>query len=126
MTLHPIGPHQDVPNRPGMRLRSLVGSQHGFDSMFVTDAEMDVGSSIPLHTHTVEEAWVIMAGALTVRIGEETVVVPEGNVVRVPPNVPHAVVNAGTDTARAFTASPHDRATFFRDATTYLEGERPG
>ena len=56
------------------------------------------------------------------RIGDEQLVVPSGHVVRVPPNVPHAVENKGTATARAITAAPWDRATFYADATTYLEG----
>jgi quercetin dioxygenase-like cupin family protein len=126
MSVFPIGPLEDVPNRPGRRSRNLVGSEHGFDSVFVAETEMDVGSSIPLHTHPIEEAWVVTDGQLTVRVGEETVVVPAGSVVRVPPDVPHAVRNDGTSTARALTAAPYDRATFYSKGTTYLEGSPPG
>jgi quercetin dioxygenase-like cupin family protein len=111
-----------VPDRPGRRARNLAGSEHGFDSLFVTENEMDPGSSIPLHTHTVEEAWVVTAGELTLRLGDELLVVPAGHVARVPPNVPHAVVNAGPNTARAVTAAPWARATFYTEATIYLEG----
>jgi len=122
VSIHPLGSYEDVPDRPGRRARNLAGSEHGFDSLFVTENEMDAGSSIPLHTHSVEEAWVVTAGELTVRIGDEQLVVPSGHVVRVPPNVPHAVENKGTATARAITTAPWDRATFYADATTYLEG----
>src|SRR4051794_35889200 len=108
VSFFPIGPLEDVPNRPGRRSRNLVGSEHGFDSMFVAETEMDSGSSIPLHTHPIEEAWVVTDGALTVRLGDESLVVPAGSVVRVPPNVPHAVQNQGTETARAITAAPWD------------------
>jgi quercetin dioxygenase-like cupin family protein len=122
MTTHQIGPFEDVPNRPGRRARNLVGTEHGFDSVFVTENEMDSGSSIPRHTHPVEEAWVVMAGELVVEIGDEVLVAPVGSVVRVAPNVPHAVRNEGAETARAITAAPWDRASFFAEATTYLEG----
>jgi quercetin dioxygenase-like cupin family protein len=120
--MHVIGPLENVPNRPGRRARSLVGSEHGFDSLFINDTEMDMGSTIPLHTHPIEEAWVVTEGELVVRVGEENVVVRSGCVLRVPPNVPHAVRNNGPAVARALTAAPWARATFYSDATTYLEG----
>jgi quercetin dioxygenase-like cupin family protein len=125
MSVYPIGPLEDVPNRPGRRSRDLVGSQHGFDSLFVAETEMDVGSTIPLHTHPIEEAWVVTDGELVVRLGDDSVVVPAGSVVRVPPGVPHAVRNDGTSVARALTAASWNRATFYSAATTYLEGQSP-
>jgi quercetin dioxygenase-like cupin family protein len=94
--------------------------------MFVTENEMDHGSDIPLHTHPVEEAWVVTQGELLLTVGDETLRVGSGQVARVPPGVPHAVVNEGAETARALTAAPWERATFFTAATTYLEGTPPG
>jgi quercetin dioxygenase-like cupin family protein len=120
--VRPIGEYKDVPNRPGRRSRELAGSEHGFDSMFISETEMQTGSFIPLHTHPIEEAWVVTEGELTVRVGDQTVVVPSGTVVRVPPEVPHAVVNQGPGVARALTAAPWDRDSFYAEATTYLEG----
>jgi quercetin dioxygenase-like cupin family protein len=125
MSVHAIGPFEAVPNRPGRRSRDLAGSEHGFDSLFLAETEMDVGSSIPLHTHPIEEAWVVTEGQLVIRLGEEAVVVPSGSVVRVPPDVPHAVRNEGSSVARALTAAPWDRASFHSRATTYLEGLPP-
>jgi quercetin dioxygenase-like cupin family protein len=125
MSVHPIGPLEDVPNRPGRRSRGLAGSEHGFDSLFIVETEMDVGSSIPLHTHPIEEAWVVTDGQLVVRLGEDTVLVPSGCVVRVPPDVPHAVRNEGNSVARALTAASWDRASFYSKTTTYLEGVPP-
>ncbi len=122
MSVHELAAYDDVPNRPGRRARNLAGSEHGFDSLFIVETELDTGSSIPLHIHPVEEAWVVTAGELVVRLGEERLVVPAGSVARVPPNVPHSVVNEGTQTARALTAAPWSRATFYSAATTYLEG----
>ena len=112
---------QDVPNRPGRRSRDLAGTSHGFDSIFVTENEMDHGSTIPLHTHPVEEGWVVLEGELSVRIGDEWVTVPAGSVARVPPGVPHAVRNEGDATVRAITAAPWARDSFYTEATTYLD-----
>ena len=120
MSVFHIHDFKDVPNRPGRRARDLVGSDHGFDSLFVTENEMDHGSEIPLHTHPVEEAWVMIEGELVLHLGDETVVVPAGSVARVPPGVPHAVKNEAEGLARAITAAPWNRATFFTEGTTYL------
>lgn len=122
MTTHQIGPWEDVPNRPGRRARNLVGTEHGFDSVFVTENEMATGSSIPRHTHPVEEAWVVTEGELVVEVGDEVIVGSAGAVVRVPPDVPHAVRVEGAATVRAITAAPWSRASFYAEATTYLEG----
>jgi len=122
LSVHPIGPFQDVPNRPGRRSRDLAGSNHGFTSMFISETEMAPNTGLPLHTHPVEEAWVVTEGSLVVRVGNETVAAGPGSVVRVPPGVPHAVRNEGPAVARALTAAPWERATFFSKATTYLEG----
>ena len=120
MSVFHIHDFNDVPNRPGRRARDLAGSIHGFDTIFVTENEMDQGSEIPLHTHPVEEAWVMLEGELVLRLGDETVVVPAGSVARVPPGVPHAVKNENEATARAITAAPWNRETFYAEATTYL------
>jgi quercetin dioxygenase-like cupin family protein len=122
LAAHVIGPFEPVPNRPGRRSRSLAGNEHGFDSLFINETEMDAGSSIPLHSHPIEEAWIVTGGQLTVRMGTEDFVVAAGHVIRVPPGVPHAVHNNGPAVAKALTAAPWERATFYSEATTYLEG----
>ncbi len=123
MTAHPIRDFQPVPTRPGTRARDLIATEHGVTSFFVSELLMEEGASVPLHTHPIEEAWVVTEGALTVRMGDETLVIPAESVVRIPPGVPHAVRNAGPVQARALAAAPWNRATFFKEATTYLEGQ---
>src|SRR6266581_3068010 len=118
MTSHRTGDFEPVANRPGMRSRNLIGSEHGVRSLFVAELLMEHGSEIPLHTHPIEEVFVVAEGALTLRLGDETVVAEADTVVRIPPGVPHAVVNAAPDPARALAAAAWDRATFFRQATT--------
>ena len=122
MSFFPLKELADVPNRPGRRSRDLAGSDHGFTNMFLLETELDPGSTIPLHTHPVEEAWVVLEGSLSVSVGDDSVVVPRNAVARVPPGVVHAVSNDGPGVARALTAAPWDRATFYSKATTYLEG----
>ena len=123
MTAHPVGDFHPVPTRPGTRARDLIATQHGVTSFFVSELLMEEGASVPLHTHPIEEAWVVTDGALTVQIGDQTVIAEAESTVRVPPNVPHAVRNDGPDPARALAAAPWSRATFFTEATTYLEGQ---
>jgi quercetin dioxygenase-like cupin family protein len=122
MSVFPVGDFAPVPNRPGRTARDLIGNEHGFDSMFVTETVMEPGSAIPLHRHSVEEGWVVLEGELTFRLGDEDVTVAAGNVVRVPSEVAHAVVNDSGAAARALTAAPWERSRFYSDATTYLEG----
>lgn len=61
---------------------------------------------MPLHTHPVEEAWVVTDGSLTLQVGEDTVNVEANSVVRIPPGVPHAVRNHGPDEVRAISGAP--------------------
>jgi quercetin dioxygenase-like cupin family protein len=114
-----------VLNRPGTRSRQLIGSEHGVTSLFVDELLMESGAWIPLHTHSVEETFLVTDGALIIRIGDETFIADAESVVRIPPETPHALQNSEAITARALAAAPWDRATFFRDATTYLEGQSP-
>jgi quercetin dioxygenase-like cupin family protein len=83
---------------------------------------MDQGASIPLHTHPIEEGFVVTEGAVTIQLGEETITATAGSVVRIPPGVPHALRNQAIDSARVLGAAAWNRADFFREATTYLEG----
>ena len=123
MTARSVGELQPVVNRPGMLSRNLIGSEHGVTSFYLVELVLEKGAEIPLHTHPIEEVFVVEEGALTMRLGEQTVEAGPDAVVRIPPGVPHAVVNARPAPARALAAAAWDRATFFRDATTYLEGQ---
>jgi mannose-6-phosphate isomerase-like protein (cupin superfamily) len=73
--------------------------------------------------HPTEEALVVREGSLTVKIGDQTVVAEAESVVRIPPGVPHSVRNDGHASVRALGAAAWNRATWFTEATNYLEGE---
>ena len=122
MTIHPIGDFHAIPNRPGMRLRKLVATDHEITSFYIDEFILDQGAAVPLHTHTIEEAFVVLSGTLEVRFGDETLTVAAESVVRIPPGVPHSFRNPAPEPARVLGAAAWNRATFFREATTYLEG----
>lgn len=121
--VRPLGDAQPIPTRPGMAGRELIGPEHGVRELFVEELTFAQGAAIPLHQHPIVEAFVVLDGALTFRLGEETLVVGAEHTVTIPPNTPHAVANDAEKVARALAAAPWDHATFFRDVTTYLEGK---
>jgi quercetin dioxygenase-like cupin family protein len=121
--LHPVPDLRVVTSRPGMQARTIVGTEQGFTSLFVSEMLMQPGALIPLHTHPVEEAFVVSQGQLDFRLGNERLVADPDTVVRVPPGVPHAVHNTSEHAARALAAAAWDRASWFTRGTTYLEGQ---
>jgi quercetin dioxygenase-like cupin family protein len=113
---------EDVPSRPGMQARTIVGDAQGFTTVFLSEMLMQPGAAIPLHTHPVEEAFVVTQGRLSFVLGDQTLAADAEQVVRIPPEVPHAVRNASDRPARAYAAAAWNRSTWFTQATTYLEG----
>ena len=117
-----LGEPRPIPRRPGQSRRPFVGPEDGVRELFVEELRLEPGAGIPLHQHPVVEAFVVLEGTLTVRLGEEVAVVAAEETVAIPPGTPHALANRGAEPARALGVAPWDHDTFFRDATTYLEG----
>ena len=117
-----LGEASEIPTRPGMFRRSLIGPDDGVREMFLEELTFHQGAAIPLHQHPIVEVFVVLAGSLTFRLGDQTIVVGPEHTVTIPPNTPHAVVNVEGRVARAMSAAPWDHSTFFREVTTYLEG----
>ena len=121
-----VYPHDDfaaVPTRPGIRARSLIGPAHGITAFFVHESWLEEGAAIPLHTHPVDEVLIVAEGALTVEAGGESDVVPGGHTVVIPPGTPHRLSNHGPAAVRMLAAAAWNHATFYREGSTYLEGE---
>lgn len=116
------GDLQPVPTRPGMRTRELVGPAHGCHSLFVSELVLAPDAAIPLHTHPQEEAFVVLTGRIFFVLGDDIDVVAAGATLRIPPGLPHAVRNDWPEPARCLVAAAADRATWFTEHTTYLEG----
>ncbi|MGC4109330.1 MAG: cupin domain-containing protein [Nocardioides sp.] len=55
------------------------------------------GTSIPLHTHNVEETVLVLRGQATAELGDRTVDLEAGEVTWVAPGVTHRFVNRGSD-----------------------------
>lgn len=117
-----LGEPQPIPTRPGQRRRSLAGPADGVHELFIEELTFEPGAEIPLHEHPVVEVFVVLEGTLSVRLGDETADAGAEHTVAIPAGTPHALVNRGPDTARAIAAAPWDHDTFFKEATTYLEG----
>ena len=81
MSVYPHGDYRDVPTRPGIRARSLVGPQHGITDFFLHENWLEEGAAIPLHTHPVDEVVIVAEGVLTVEAGGETQAVGGGHTV---------------------------------------------
>ena len=118
-----IGEATEIPARPGMFRRSYIGPSDGVREMFLEELTFNQGAAIPLHHHPIVEVFVMLEGVLTFRLGDETITVGPEHTVTIPPNTPHAVVNVEGRVARVLSAAAWDHSTFFRDVTTYLEGE---
>lgn len=118
-----IGEATEIPARPGMFRRSYIGPSDGVREMFLEELTFNQGAAIPLHHHPIVEVFVMLEGSLTFRLGDETITVGPEHTVTIPPNTPHAVVNVEGRVARVLSAAAWDHSTFYRDVTTYLEGE---
>jgi mannose-6-phosphate isomerase-like protein (cupin superfamily) len=119
--------HEDLPlreRRPGHRVRNLVSPETGARGLTLTVNELDQGVGVPLHTHRIEEALVILEGTGAFRVGDEEVTVSADATVLVPAEVPHAFRNDGVATLKVLGVFPVvDPLT--PKWTTYLEGTPP-
>jgi quercetin dioxygenase-like cupin family protein len=113
---------EDVPTRPGLQARTIVGDAQGFTTLFLSEMLMQPGAAIPLHTHPTEEAFIVTEGELAFVLGDQNLSFEAEAVVRVPPHVPHAIRNTSTRPARAYAAAAWPRSTWFSQGTTYLGG----
>jgi quercetin dioxygenase-like cupin family protein len=118
-----LGEPRPITTRPGMSRRAFVGPEDGVRELFVEELTFETGAEIPLHQHPIVEAFVVLEGTLTMRLGDETVTVEAEQTVAIPPSTPHALVNRAPSPARTLAVAPADHDTFFRDQTTYLEGQ---
>ena len=84
----------------GVVTQPLVMSERGSTSLTMGMSTFQPGATIPLHTHNVEEAIVILEGeAVAIIDGVETVV-QANDVTFVPPGVPHHFRNDSDATMR--------------------------
>jgi len=112
------------PWRPGQVVREVVGEAQGSRSVSMQHFEVEPGAVTPLHRHDVDEAIVVLGGALRVRIEDEWSVAEAGDVCVFPADTPHGFVGAGNGTSEIMVVFPIPAA-ITADHTTYLEGGPP-
>ena len=74
-------------------VRTLVGSKHGAESLTVNEMVLNPGVEGRLHTHTADQAIMVMEGSVQMIVGEEVETVRSGHTLLAPPGVPHKLVN---------------------------------
>jgi mannose-6-phosphate isomerase-like protein (cupin superfamily) len=72
----------------------LTGADHGASISVILD-ESEPGRGPRLHRHAYDETWVVVEGRVTFQAGEERATAEQGDIVVVPPSVPHKFTNDG-------------------------------
>lgn len=99
----------DVPGEYG---HVLKGHKHGFESLSFILTQTHPGGGPPLHTHTTEEAHVLLEGSVTYVIGDKTFAAQGPYVARVPAGVPHTFLNAGDHVLRLVGVFPDKKISY--------------
>jgi quercetin dioxygenase-like cupin family protein len=96
------GPGIIVRPAAGETLRVLLDSTQADNSMSVVEMVLRAGSGgPPLHLHpTHAESFYVLAGELTVQLGDEILTGEPGTFACAPKNVPHTLGNLGSEDVR--------------------------
>jgi quercetin dioxygenase-like cupin family protein len=73
---------------------TILSGLHG-EKMMMALTTMQPGTTLPEHAHPHEQVAVIMGGEARFKVGNETRQVSQGDMVYIPGNVAHAVLNTG-------------------------------
>lgn len=82
-------------DHPGEAGYFAFGAEYGFDSLAFILTETHPHGGPPLHTHSFEEAHVVLSGTMEYIIGEQRFTASAPYIARVPANAPHTFINAG-------------------------------
>ncbi len=92
---------------PGVPRATLVGAEHGAESLWVGHLEIAPGATITTHIHPdTEEAMVIVEGELEAVLGDERVALGPGDTVLAPAGVKHGFVNRSGEKAALLAVFP--------------------
>jgi mannose-6-phosphate isomerase-like protein (cupin superfamily) len=94
---------------------NLEGEEHGATVSVILD-EGGPGHGPRLHRHPYDETWIVLEGSLTFHSGDEVVTAETGDIVIVPPGMPHKFTNNGP--GRSSLVCIHANPTF---VTEWLE-----
>ncbi len=88
----------DLPT--GETSRKFEGYLHGDANVSFFLSNTPPGKGPSMHKHPYEEVFIVQEGHLTFTIGDSTMEATGGQIVVVPPEMPHKFVNAGSEFAR--------------------------
>ena len=94
---------------PGEFIHVMEGKRHGFDKLTVALTNTHKGSGAPLHTHTGEEAHLLLKGKMMYHLNGEEVIVEAPYIINIPSMVPHAFMNVDDDPAELIGIFPDDK-----------------
>jgi mannose-6-phosphate isomerase-like protein (cupin superfamily) len=92
------------------------GLRYGDTSVSFLLIDAPPGSGPRLHSHPYEEIFVVQEGQVTFTVGDATIEARGGQIVIVPPGMPHKFVNSGTGALRQIDIHPSPRM-----ITTWLQ-----
>ncbi|MGH2908380.1 MAG: cupin domain-containing protein [Solirubrobacteraceae bacterium] len=78
---------------------NVTGADHGASISLILD-QSEPGHGPRLHRHPYDETWVVQEGRLTFQSGDEQLAAGAGDIVIVPPGVPHKFANDGPGRVR--------------------------
>lgn len=82
----------DVPGEFGY---FMPGAEYGFESLSIIVTETQPQGGPPLHTHSVEEAHVLLSGEVEYVIGDKTFRAVGPYIAKIPAGTPHTFANVG-------------------------------
>ena len=92
---------------PGVPRATLLGAEHGSESLWVGHLEIGPGATVTTHIHPdTEEAMVIVEGELEAILGDEVVTLGPGDTVLAPAGIKHGFVNQSNDKAALLAVFP--------------------
>jgi quercetin dioxygenase-like cupin family protein len=94
-----------ITDLPGNLVGRFEGREHGSGVSFFV-GEFPAGTGPSLHRHPYDETFIVEAGSATFTLGDETLELGAGQIIVVPPGMPHRFVS-GED-FRVVSISPSD------------------
>jgi mannose-6-phosphate isomerase-like protein (cupin superfamily) len=94
---------------PGLEHVTLAGSDHGLARLSLWQQAIAPGGATPPHRHDCEEVVVVTAGRGELHIEGRVVAFGPDSTLVIPADVPHQILNTGTEDIRlvaAFSAAP--------------------
>ena len=91
---------------PGEYVHVMEGQRHGYQNLTIGITYTAPGGAPPMHTHTGEEAHVLLEGSILYALGDTTFTMEAPYIVNIPPMTPHSFKNLGDNVAELVVIFP--------------------